>query len=78
MKIKIDEEIIQKAIYCEYDFKCLSGEKRLLCEVRELFGYAMLVVKHKSATDCRYHVSIGDTTLCICPARHEIYNRYGM
>ena len=78
MKIKIDEEIIQKAIYCEYDFSCLSGEKRCLCEVKELIGYAMLEIKPKLAIDCRYHVSIGDTSLCICPTRHEIYNRYGM
>ena len=78
MKIKIDEEIIQNAVYCEYDFRCLSEEKRCLCEVKELFGYAMLVIKPKSAIDCRYRVSIGYTTLCICPARHEIYTRYGM
>lgn len=78
MNIKIDEEIIQKAIYCKSDFSCLSGEKRCLCAVKELFGYAMLVIKPKSVIDCRYQVSIGDIILCICPARYELYNRYGM
>lgn len=78
MNIKIDKEIIQTAIYCEYDFSCLSGEKRCLCEVSELIGYAMLEIKPKLSIDCRYYVSIGDTSLCICPTRYEIYNRYRM
>ena len=78
MKIKIDEEILQKAIYCAYDFGCLSGTKRRLCEVKELIGYSMLEIKPKLAIDCKYHVSIGDTSLCICPTRHEIYNRYSI
>ena len=78
MKIKIDKEIIKKAIYCEYDSRCLSGEKRRLCEVQELFGYNMLEIKPKLAIDCRYHVSIGDTSLCLCPTRYEIYKRYSM
>ena len=76
MKIEIDAEILQKTTYCKQDFRCLSGDKKRLCEVKGSIGYDMLEIKPKVAIDCKYHISFGDTFLCTCPTRNVIYKHY--
>jgi hypothetical protein len=76
MNVQIDAEILQKTTYCKQDFRCLSGDRRCLCEVKGSLGSDMLAIKPKFAIDCKYHVSFGDTSLCTCPTRHEIYKHY--
>jgi hypothetical protein len=78
MNLEIDAEILQRTTYCKHDFRCLSGDKRCWCKVKGSIGYDMLEIKPKFALDCKYHISFGDTFLCTCPARNEIYSRYRM
>ena len=78
MNIEIDTEILQKTSYCKRDFRCLSGDKRCLCEVKVSIGYDMVEIKPNLVLDCKYHVTFGDTSFCICPTRNEIFKRYSI
>jgi len=74
--IKIAEEILQRTTNCKHDFSCLSGDKQCLCKVTGLIGFDMKNIKPKSEMNCSYRLTYGDKSLCVCPTRNEIYNRY--
>jgi hypothetical protein len=76
--IKIDEEILQKTAYCEHNFSCLSGVQSCMCEDDRSLGYGMLEINPKYGADCKYHVTFGNTSFCICPTRNEIFKRYNL
>ena len=73
---KIPEEILQRTTNCEFDFNCLYGDKKCLCEVETSIGNDMLEVKAKTDSNCGYCLPFGDTYYCLCPTRNEIYKRY--
>jgi hypothetical protein len=74
--LKIDKAVIQSTVNCKHDFRCLSGDKSCLCEVKESIGYDMLKIEPKSDVDFSHLISLGKTNFCNCPTRIEIYNRY--
>lgn len=75
--MKIDEKIIKETIHCENDFECLKNE-----------NYACLITKVDKCIDgkvhfincakrsCTYRMIFGNSILCNCPTRKEIYNKY--
>jgi hypothetical protein len=75
-EIKIDEKILQRTTSRNHDFRCLSGDKQCLCEVKGSIGADMKDIKPNPEIECKYHPSFGNNNLCLCPTRAEIYNRY--
>ena len=74
--IKINEEILLRTTRCKYEFCCLSGDKACLCKVTSSVGFDIKVIKPTSKIDCNYLLSHGNGSLCVCPTRNELYNRY--
>ena len=74
--VRIDEEILQRTINCKHDFRCLSGDKTCLCKVTGSVGFDIKIIKPKPEIDCKYRLSYAGKSLCVCPTRNEIYNRY--
>jgi hypothetical protein len=56
----------------------LSGAVESLCEVEYVVIGELYCLKRTSWRGCSYERQFGDTFLCICPVRQEIYDRYGV
>jgi hypothetical protein len=76
VNIEISEDIIEKTRGCKKNFSCLNGSSECLCEVEGSSGYDILYINPDSNRDCIYCTRLGTSSLCSCPARNEIYNRY--
>ena len=74
--IQIKEKILQNTTKCNNTFSCLSGDKECLCKVTGSIGFDIKDIKCKLEIDCNYCLSFGNGSLCLCPTRNEIYNRY--
>ena len=76
--IEISEDIIKLTTKCMHDFSCLNSGKDCLCSVEEFPGNSILFVKGDSANkrSCGYCMHIGESFVCNCPIRNEIYRRY--
>ena len=76
MARQIAEQILQKTTKCLSSFQCLDDERRDICSVEWSLkekGCFLKIVKPKG---CPYKVSFGDSYLCNCPTRHELFSKY--
>jgi hypothetical protein len=79
MKYEIEEEVVKLADKCSRTHVCLTGEDALYCKVAILMKGTdeeiPLLECFKGAV-CPYSKSFGETYICRCPLRREIYIRY--
>ncbi len=75
MMYEISEEIINGSGNCNSSFSCLFGVKDCLCEVDDLLR-DVLFVKRANLEFCNYRMHFGNSIVCICPVRRELYNLY--
>lgn len=80
MRMPVSQTVLQETIHCDHDFLC-QKPKWMPCGPvsREVEG----VLLYKGVTDlsrrpCSYYVDFGGGDYCTCPARLEIYRRYGV
>lgn len=76
-KLHIAESILKSTDRCLKNFDCLT-EGRCLCEVSQSLDGNSLIIQYDKNKPCRYKASIGNTILCTCPTRNELYNRYNI
>ena len=74
---KISTEAQEKATLCNKDFACLDCVDRL-CPVTESIKYVVLFVEPVDRAHCKYRMRLRDRFYCDCPARKEIYKKYGI
>lgn len=74
--IKIDAYILNETVKCRRDFACLSGKTECLCRVEEFINNKILFVAPGRNLLCNYLISFGDSFVCDCPARKEIFRQY--
>jgi hypothetical protein len=77
MTYDISEETLAKTNKCQNDFACLEGGECLKCVVKYSVPDNGCFVKPVKTENCNYLLRYGDSWLCICPTRSEIYKRYG-
>lgn len=78
-KLKIKKEILEATGDCGKDFSCLSSNGEILCGVKEEIGGELYFIKDDAAIDyCFYKNSFGNSDICTCPTRKEVYNAYGI
>ncbi|RLF65064.1 MAG: hypothetical protein DRN33_00405 [Thermoplasmata archaeon] len=75
-RIDIEEELLEKATECHKKFSCLDCEKRSMCEAEYGISKDFIFVKRNGSPYCNYRIFYGDGTICHCPVRVAIYNRY--
>jgi hypothetical protein len=78
VKIAVSANVIERTTRCQRQFSCLSGAVESLCEVEYVVVGELYCLKRTSWRGCSYERRFGDTFLCICPVRQEIYDRYGV
>ena len=71
----IAEDTLKNTSKCAKGFSCLCGERECLCEVEYAVGDKVLFVECTDRS-CRYRTDFGYSSICTCPARKEIFNRY--
>ncbi|MBI5506783.1 MAG: hypothetical protein HY899_18505 [Deltaproteobacteria bacterium] len=78
MDIKIDEALVRTANQCTKNLRCLDPSCQDLCEVKHCVQGKVHFVECLDMNFCSYQMSFGSGTVCNCPVRKEIYNRYGL
>lgn len=75
--MEIDMKIVAKTESCMKNFDCLNNEKHVYCKVENCLNNTVHFVKHFNNNYCGYKMSFGNSSICTCPTRKEIYNKYG-
>ncbi len=76
MRLQVNENVIEDTTRCKKQFACLSGGGACLCEVKYCLNRKSCFVNCESKLLCNYKVRYGNSSLCSCPTRKEIYNQY--
>jgi hypothetical protein len=76
MPIKIDEEIIKKALKCKKEQACLNNEEHKCCKVTNSVQDSVCFVDREQWDNCGYLMPFGYSDVCNCPVRTEIYKQY--
>ncbi|VVB86680.1 Uncharacterised protein [uncultured archaeon] len=75
MVIKVSEDALKKT-KCKKDFSCLSGERTDLCMVEYCVNGEIHFLRCMYNSRCGYQIPFGYSSVCTCPVRKELYNRY--
>jgi hypothetical protein len=76
MPFKINEKTKEQTTKCPHSFKCLEDEKSDMCSVEWCLKGNGCFLKKVKPQSCPYRIRFGNSHLCNCPVRREIYRRY--
>ena len=74
--IAIKADLVQTTA-CDKQHQCLAGEGAH-CRVEKCVGNEIHFVKCLQSHYCKYVIDFGDSYLCSCPVRKEIFNKYNI
>ena len=80
MKYDIDEAILKAASACSKMRMCVTEEGKPCCTPIQIMrgeGEEAALIECPEDSGCSYCHSFGNTHICLCPVRMEIYRRYG-
>ena len=78
MGYNVCPEIKKSAIHCKKDFICLTRNKTTLCKVISTIDNNTMYVYCQNKESCPYQYQYNERTLCTCPVRKDIYNKYNI
>ena len=78
MIIEIDKEILQKTTNCIENFDCLNNTNHIYCQVENVVSDRVIFVKCLNGDYCKYKLNYGNSYICGCPTRIEIFRKYGI
>lgn len=79
MKFKIDKKILDATIHCKYNFECLQNENHLCLNANVDSCVNDSVHFINCNEPCHnYKISFGNSNICFCPTRKEIFNKYNL
>jgi hypothetical protein len=76
MELEISEEALRRTTQCPHEFACLNNGEHHLCTPLVTMGKGGLLIKEGAVKRDPYRVSFGNSWLCICPVRREIWDMY--
>jgi hypothetical protein len=76
--MKIDREVREATHNCHTDFSCLMKEGYAVCKAESLIGKTVLFIKREYGRECSHRIIYGNSVICSCPVRKEIFTRYGI
>jgi len=74
--IPVSKETLKQTIKCPFDYACLKDQHFPKCVVDYSVENNIVFVKEVRKENCPYLMSFGYATLCHCPTRFEIYQKY--
>lgn len=78
MNIEVNNDIINQTTNCTKQHACINHADYDFCKVENCINNKIHFIKCKSQSSCSYKISFGDSFVCSCPIRKEIYNRYNI
>ncbi len=76
MEIRLSDKAQKQTRLCQKDFQCLKGEEDCFCPVEKHIEGDGLFIRKTHEDYCSYELLFGNSSICTCPARIEIYERY--
>jgi hypothetical protein len=76
MHVNVDNETLKNTSQCKKDFICLSGTGECLSKVEHIISKELCFIEGTMCGHCNFKLSFGYSSICTCPTRKEIYNRY--
>lgn len=80
MKHEIEDNIVRLTDKCQRNHVCLTGEGGLYCKVAVLMrgrDEEIPLLDCPEEIECPYCQSFGESYICNCPVRKEVFKRYG-
>ncbi len=74
--LQVSEEVKQETTDCDKDFSCLKVIRKDLCRVEYFYDGKTHFIKCLNQGYCSYQQSYGNGSVCTCPVRNELYNKY--
>ncbi len=71
----LEQNISKNADKCISDFACINCKDHKVCDVTRCVNDEVLFIK-KRTRFCRYHITFGGESVCVCPLRKQIYLEY--
>lgn len=78
MQIHVSQPVLTQTTLCQSKFSCLSSALSKLCTVRGHLARETLIIDCGANSLCMYKISFGSMSICSCPTRKEIYERYAL
>ncbi len=75
MERQISDEVRKKTKQCTHEFGCLTGEKTV-CSVDQFIEDDGVFIQRPQDVFCPYLMHFGNSHICQCPTRREMYERY--
>lgn len=75
--MEIDRNIIAQTLRCEKNFDCLNNYKHVYCKVENCVNNSVHFIKCLDNNYCTYKMPFGNSFICTCPTRKEIFHKYG-
>ncbi len=73
---ELSDSARDKVNKCGEDFSCLSGRQGPVCAPEFILSDEILFVKKARERSCDYFVAFGNSGICRCPARIELFKQY--
>ena len=75
--MEIEKEILDKTTLCNKDFDCIKNNN-IRCKVTRNVDKKVIFVECREKNFCNYKMSFGNSDICTCPTRKEIFKKYGL
>ena len=77
MPFLVDEDTKRRTTRCHHGFACLTKDSHQLCDVVACLDDAVMFMECHSCKECSYRANMEERTICTCPTRKKIFERYG-
>lgn len=78
-RLQVSDETLKLTTKCMRNFECLTAETRNICSVERPIKGGGIFIKEKIRETCNYLMPFGfSSSICNCPTRREIYDRYSI
>ncbi len=74
--MEIDKKIVAGTFNCHKNFDCLNSGNHVYCKVECCINKKVHFIKIVDKSFCYYKMSFGDSFICTCPTRKEIFKMY--
>jgi hypothetical protein len=78
MSLQVGEEAFDRTTQCPHEFICLDEGKCARCRIKKTIPHdGLMILGDRPNGDCPYLMSFGCSWMCLCPTRHDLFERYG-
>lgn len=74
--MEINVTILKKTTACSKKHECLQNKDTVYCKVERCINDTVLILECKEQLSCNYQLAFGNSQICRCPIRIEIFNKY--